>query len=488
MLAAVTDWLAPAHGSGMLAVSALLTLAGYVVLLLTERWRAPVRPEPVEDPGPIRRDSPAVVNLLTNDATVTAAGFRATAVDLAARGWLRLLPPDDDDELGRVRPAAVAHGGDALLAHERLVLQHILARFTDDNAIPARYLAVDVKGSWFRRFRGLVRDEARRAGLVRRRWSIAVLLPTIALAVAATLAWFAARNDGDASVAVIDSVERRTAAIAVFLAIAVLAFRIIRRAMSPALRHTQAGIAATRRWLATRRRLVEAGFGPMAPSALETGDRRLAYATAMCVADGAAIELPLAREDHYRAWSAMGGRARLVRVRYPWRPGYGMNPLFAMLVGFAVLFLGIRGKDFFSDVAREEAWPSIFERFEEYDWLIVDIATGLAVACLALIVVGAWMVIAGAIDLFASIERTGVVVRARRPAEVSPLPRFLRRLLERDRYTVFVAVDDGAHGRVVAWRSTERTAVPQGARAVVTASPLLGYVRRSTPVGHALPE
>ena len=52
----------------------------------------------------------------------------------------------------------------------------------------------------------------------------------------------------------------------------------------------------------------EAGFGPMAPSALETGDRRLAYAAAMCLADGAAIELPLAREDHYRAWSSVGGR------------------------------------------------------------------------------------------------------------------------------------------------------------------------------------
>lgn len=470
----------------MLAFSILLVAVGYGVLALAE-WRvSPTRPEPAEDQGPIRRDSPAVVNVLTNDATVTAAGFRATMVDLAARGWLRILPPADDDELGRVRPAAVAHGGDALLPHERLVLQHVLARFTDDDAIPARYLAVDIRGSWWRRFRGLVYDEAERTGLVRRRWTVAHLIPPIAMAVLAVLAWFAARNDGDPGVAVIDSLERRAIALGTLILIAALIYRIARHAFGGALTHTQAGLAATRRWLAARQRLVEAGFGPMAPSSLETGDRRLAYATAMCLADGAAIELPLAREDHYRAWSAVGGRGRLVRVRYPWRPGYGLHPLVALGGGAVVFFLGVRAKNWFSDVAREEAWLSLYDRFPDQDWLISDIATGLAVLCFAPMALGIWLAFAGLIDVFGTIERTGVVVRARRPAEVSPLPRFLRRLIERDRYTVYIAVDDGSRGRVAAWRSTERTAVPQGARAIVKASPLLGYVRRSTPVGHVL--
>jgi hypothetical protein len=53
---------------------------------------------------------------------------------------------------------------------------------------------------------------------------------------------------------------------------------------------------------------------------------------------------------------------------------------------------------------------------------------------------------------------------------------------------VFIAVDDGRHGRIVAWRSNERNAVPQGARAIVRASPVLGHVRKSAPVGHVLPE
>jgi hypothetical protein len=61
-------------------------------------------------------------------------------------------------------------------------------------------------------------------------------------------------------------------------------------------------------------------------------------------------------------------------------------------------------------------------------------------------------------------------------------------MLERDRFTIYMAVDDGADGTVVAWRSTERHAVPQGASAIVKATPVLGYVRKATPVGHRLPD
>ncbi len=484
----MTDLFTTAPGTGMLVLSVLLTIAAYAVFELLERWLMPERPQPAESQGPLRRETPAVVNLLTNDCTLTAAGFRATLIDLAARGWLRILPPDEDDELGRVRPAATARGGDSLLPHERLVLQHVLARFTADQAIPARYLAVDVRGSWWRRFRTLVDAEARRSGLVRRRWTTPYLLAPAAVGLLALLAWLAARDDGDPDVAVIDSLERRTIALAVLVALVVLAVRLVRRVSGGGLRHTMAGLAATQRWLVVRQRLVDAGFATMAPSALETGDRRLAYAAAMCLADGAAIELPLAREDHRRAWSAVGGRGRLVRVTYPWRPGYGLHPVAALVGGVISVFVGWRLQGWFADAARGEAWDSIYDRFPDQDWLIADIATGLTALCYVPIVLGLWIAVAGAIDLFTVVERTGIVVRARRPAEVSPLPRFLRRLLERDRYSVFVAVDDGSEGRVVAWRSNERNAVPQGARAIVRASPVLGHVRKAAPVGHALPE
>ncbi len=482
------DLFAPGHSGGSLALTIGLTLAAFAVLAYTEHRVAPVRPEPAAQAGALRRDSPAVVNILTNDATLTAAGFRATMIDLAARGWLRILPPDDDDELARVRPAATAFDGDSLLPHERLVLQHVMARFTTDRAIPARYLAVDVHGSWWRRFRSLAAAAAVRDGLVKRRWNPLFLLPAIVLTALAALSWRAGRSGGDNGVAVVDSIERRLVAVAVLIAIVALVVRIGQHLVRRELTHTEAGLAATQRWLAVRERLVGNGFGPMAPSALETGDRRLAYASAMCLAEGAAIELPLAREDHTRAWSAVKGKARLVRVRYPIRIGYGLHPAAALAIGLALAFGGLSGKRWFSDVARGEALDSLYERFPDQDWLLADIATGLAVVSFVPLLVGLWMAFAGAADMFNTIERTGVVLRARRPAEVSPLPRPLRRLLERDHYSVFLAVDDGSRGRLVAWRSNERNAIPQGARAVVRATPLLGYVRRSTPVGHRLPE
>jgi len=102
------------------------------------------------------------------------------------------------------------------------------------------------------------------------------------------------------------------------------------------------------------------------------------------------------------------------------------------------------------------------------------------------IVIGLLMALGGAADGFATVRRTGVVLRARRPAEVSPLPRGLRKWFERDRYSLYIAVDDGTSDTIQAWRCSERTAVPQGARATIRATPVLGHVRSATPVGHRL--
>ncbi|MGI9644477.1 MAG: hypothetical protein ACR2O6_04125 [Ilumatobacteraceae bacterium] len=481
------DLFAPGHSGGSLAFTIVLILLAAGVLGYTEYRVMPTRPGPAPRAGALRRDSPAVVNVLTNDCTLTAAGLRATVIDLGARGWLRILPPDEDDELARVRPSATAFDGDSLLPHERLVLQHVMARFTTDRAIPVRFLAVDVNGSWWRRFRSLVNSTAMRDGLVKRRWTPLNLLPASVLTVLAALSWRNSRTGGT-DVAVIDSIERRMIAVVTLLAIVALGVRIVQHLARPKLTHTEAGLAATERWLAVRERLVRNGFGPMAPSALETGDRRLGYASAMCLAEGAAVELPLAREDARRAWSSVKGKARLVRVSYPSRVGYGLHPLTALVIGIAFVFAGLWGKRWFTDVARGEALDSLYERFPEQDWLIADIATGLAVLSFVPLLIGLWMAFAGAADMFNTIERTGMVLRARRPVEVTPLPRSVRRFFERDRYSVFVAVDDGSKSRLVAWRSNERNAIPQGARATVRATPLLGYVRKSTPVGHVLPD
>ncbi|MGB0113380.1 MAG: hypothetical protein WBP59_09195 [Ilumatobacteraceae bacterium] len=482
-----TGLFAPALTTGWLCLSMLVLVATAVGYVRLRAHVAPTRPRPAEHSGALRGDTPAVVNMLTNDATVTAAAMRATVVDLAARGWLRILPPDEEvDELARVRPAATAYEGDALRPHERLVLQHVMARFATDRAIPARYLAVDIRGGWWRRFAALVADDAKQSELIERRWSLAqVSVPAAGVALAG-LCWFLAWSTGDTEVAVIDSVTVRVAAGLTALALVGSAVGVARLYLRPTFTHTESGVAATRRWLAVRHKLDQSGFAELAPSALELGDRRLAYATAMCLADGAAVELPLAREDHRRAWSSVGGRARLVRVKYPIRIAYGMAPFTALGIGVVACFGGMALRRWADDVARGEAFEWIYERIPEQDWLIADVATALTFAAYAPILIGLWMALAGAADGFSTIERTGFVLRNRRPAEISPLPRRLRRLLERDRYRAYVAVDDGTSDTVTAWKTTERHAVPQGARATVRGTPVLGHVRRATPVGHRL--
>jgi hypothetical protein len=66
---------------------------------------------------------------------------------------------------------------------------------------------------------------------------------------------------------------------------------------------------------------------------------------------------------------------------------------------------------------------------------------------------------------------------------VIPSVPMLRTLAQRDRFSVFLAVDDGRRRSVTAWLANERTAAPQGAFARVRSTPVLGYVRSSEPVG-----
>ncbi len=479
------DAFAPAFPVFWLLLGALCAVGGFATFAWQQRRVAPPRPAPASTVDRLRDDTPAVVNMLANDATVTAAALRATVIDLAARGWLRILPPGDDDELARVRPAAQAYDGDSLRPHERLVLQHVVARFTADRAIPARYLAVDIRGAWWRRFSGLVATQARDTGLVTRRWRLTDLVAPAAFTLLGAVCWLLGASTGT-DVAVIDSVERRIGSWLLLAALVVLAVMLVRVLVQPLYTHTNEGVVATKRWLAVRQRLDQAGFGDLAPSAQDIGDRRLAYAVAMCFAEGAAIELPLAREDHFRAWSSVGGHARLVRVTYPSRLGFGVAPYVAIAVGAVLLVAGLRLRSWSTDVARGQGFDWIYEQLPEQDWLIVDVATAVSILSFVPILIGLWLAIAGIVDLVSTVERTGVVVRARRPVEVSKLPRRLRRLLDRDRYRVYLAVDDGSTDTIAAWRATERTAVPQGARATVKASRVLGRVRSATPVGHRL--
>jgi hypothetical protein len=74
--------LAPAPSVALLVIAALAVVAGFVALRLISDDISPPRPRPADRAGALRSEPPALVNMLTNDATLTAAGFRATMIDL----------------------------------------------------------------------------------------------------------------------------------------------------------------------------------------------------------------------------------------------------------------------------------------------------------------------------------------------------------------------------------------------------------------------
>lgn len=183
------------------------------------------------------------------------------------------------------------------------------------------------------------------------------------------------------------------------------------------------------------------------------------------------------------AWSNATGDWHVVRVRYPFRPGYGRHPALVLVVGLAGALAFFLLHRLLLGVARGEALTGIVDDFpDQADW-IERVALGAAIAVLIPLAWMGWLVVAGAFDLFSTVRRQGLVVRARRPQRVIPFARVLRPLAKRDRFALFIAVDDGRGDRVSAWLADERTAVPQGARARVFATPVLGYVRRSEPIG-----
>jgi hypothetical protein len=189
-------------------------------------------------------------------------------------------------------------------------------------------------------------------------------------------------------------------------------------------------------------------------------------------------------EDDRTAWSNATGRWHVVKVRYPMRPGFGRHPLLVLLVGLVLGAGIILLQRLLLDIAKGYTLAELIDdNFADQVDIIHDVALGLAAALLLPLLWMIWLVAAGAFDVFATIERRGLVVRARRPQRVVPYPWLLGPVAKRDRYALFVAVDDGRSDRVSAWLANERTAVPQGARARVRATPLLGYVRSAEPTG-----
>ncbi len=336
------------------------------------------------------------------------------------------------------------------------------------------------------RFERAVADEAMERGLSVRRYTATELAAPAALAAIGSIAWWFAGRSGD-EVAIIDSWRSRAVWLLVLAALASLAWYTTLRAMGGAQRPTDTGLARARAWMGFRQRL-RARIPPTASVlAAPPQQQALAQAVVMGVATHVLDELPAA-PDHARiAWSEAGGTPHLVRVHYPFRPGYGQHPLRLAAVGVVLLFAARWARGWLQRVADGEALGSLLERVPGQIDLVRDLAGLLAVLCLVPLAWALWAVLGGAVDAVATRERIGAVVRAYRPSAVLPpfVVNTLRPFAERDRFSTYLAVDDGKRRHVWAWLANERSAAPQGAQARVRATPLLGYVRSSEPVGTA---
>lgn len=481
MIALLAFFTRPDNGS--LWWSVLMLLVTFGLLVYTGIASRPPRLVASHPTAELGAESPAVASLLTNGFVVTPPAAVATLLDLVARGWLRIEHTEHEvvvltDRRGRE--------GDALKGYEQQVLNHI-HKLTAGTLTGVSGAGVEIAGlrlsrRWWRRFTRSVVADARSQNLSTRRWdALTVGLPIVTGLMSALLWWSAVRSGEN--VAVADSLASRAIAVAVGIAIVVAALRIVRRLRSNAQRPTPHGLVRAQHWLCVRAWMAPRGFEGASAAAANSASRALGYAAGLGLAERAADELPIVAEDDRLAWSNAAGEWHVVRVRYPFRPGYGRHPALMLGLGLVVGGLLIAVQRWLLGVARGDRLLGILDDFEDQADIVQDIALVLAAIALVPLLWMAWLIIAGAFDLFSTVERQGVVVRARRPQRVVPFARVLRPLARRDRFSLFIAVDDGRSDRVTAWLSNERTAVPQGARARVRATPVLGYVRRSEPIG-----
>jgi Predicted membrane protein (DUF2207) len=437
----------------LLAASVAAVVLWLVLLLAAAFATRPREVEAAPATMELGEESPAVVDLLTNDWRVTPDAVPATLLDLAARGFVDLDQHGEGRTVCRVRRTA----GGGLASYERMVLDHV-ARLAVDGVVPAAALTTgpqDASARWWRSFKDAVVHDARARGLTRDRWSRPVerLLKVAALAPAGVAVLLANAVIG---------LNLGTVVVGGMLWVALTG--LVKRFRDQ--RDTPAGAEAAAGWLGVRAYLGRNEVFPsLPPAAVAIWDRYLAYGAALGVATAALRALPMGAEDDHRAWSSYGGRWRVVRVSYPrLRLVWGRPPVVAFLVGLGAagggylllrLMLSVRG-------ATDE--PG--------NW-VGPVASVLALAALAVLGWGGWTALRALVDLGSRREVEGQVVRLRS---------WQRGENERDH---FAAMDDGRSGKVKAWLVPAATHARlwEGATASATVGPRLGYVFRMDLVG-----
>ena len=456
------------------AVALVWFLVLGLCMAVTEPRKVDPGPETLDLPG---QEPPAVVNLLANDWRLEEESMPATLLDLAARKHVAVEQIGDQTFVRVPKHPPPSAAADQLAPYERMILDHVRsqARQGSDGMVPAEALTTgpdaQAKG-WWKSYQGAVVDDAHLRGLARKRWSPSVhtLLVTMALAVAvaAGLALSALPDaDDDPGEGSGTSQDSNPVGAALGLGVVTWGGLIgLVEYVGARQRDTPAGRETAARWLGLQEMLAQNPlFAEQPPAGVAIWDRHLAYGASLGVAHGAVAALPLGAESDTTAWSPVGGRWRVVHIRYPKAipPGYGRHPLRAAAVGALQLAIAFA---IFSRllpallVAPGDLESEGFEVAGERIFLIVTEVLAASIGVIAALVTlrAAWMFLAGAADLFGG-RRTveGRVLRYRERGSD-------------DHRRWYVAVDDGTGHRVRAWLFHKAQGATQGStvRASVT--------------------
>jgi hypothetical protein len=341
-----------------------------------ERGTAPVPPPGGDEP-------PAVISLLTGK--LDKLGFKATLIDLAARGWFQVNGPTGQAPAGPggawepagpatcVVPAETPAG--PLAPFERRVVAHVALRAGARGEVPAPALSDGFEGGetdFMKAFHEEVDADARQRGLTRPRLSgrrIGLLCALLLVPAGALLIAVAAHRHGAPA----------------YAGVAYLIACGVTSGVGTSRRRSAAGQEALDRW---RSAVAGAPGGTASLAASGGGGRLLAYAAALGAAPAAVAVF--APGGTNAAWSSYRGGWQQIEIETStWRWPRVILLLVALIFGpilyiLVVIWLGTHGMPALAEelvgltvaavIAGVGVWlarQKLFPRFAEFDGQVI---------------------------------------------------------------------------------------------------------------------
>jgi hypothetical protein len=421
----------------------------YAMCRVATRPARPAAAPATMDLGP---ESPALVSFLVGRWAVTEDAAESTLLDLAARKFFEFRQPGLDPMQTTVHVPAVAPDASGLKAYESQVLGRVRG-LAVGGVVPITALTfrdeADSK-SWNTRLRSAVIDEARAAGLSRRRFGKGVVtLLVLTAAVAGVIIGLIAVRYGFGRPD--DDKPGFGAGIVAFGVLSAIAGRAMGERDTPAGREVAARWLGVRDWLRGHDQ-----FDELPPASVAIWDRYLGYGAAVGATRLASAVLDLEMGDKKLVWSSFGGTWHRVRVHYPafW-PHYGRPTSALVIRGLIIAVVGGLALRFLS------SWSPM--------------------PGLLLLLLGVYLVIRAGLDLAMTREITGEVLwrenwKSRGGGEDEPPVPWLD----------YLAIDDGSADRTVAWGVpiSAETSCHDGQTVTVTVRPWSRRVVTLTVIGH----